>query len=65
MTDDKRITWDVLVDKLGQYETENERLKTELAEVKRFLQEMYSPTQRYSDRVVPGYWRQRIERFVK
>lgn len=40
-------------------EEENERLKTELAEVKRFLQELYHSGK------VPELWRVRMERFVK
>lgn len=38
---------------------ENERLKTELAEVKRFLQELY-----HSGKVTE-LWRVRMQRFVK
>lgn len=38
---------------------ENERLKTELAEVKRFMQELYHSGK------VPELWRVRMQRFVK
>lgn len=60
MTDDIRINIKVepVVESIEQ---ENERLKTELAEVKRFLQEMYHA----GNKVVPELWRVRMQRFVK